>query len=268
MNNSVMPLSSMKEATQTPGIQPAGTPASLRLRQLEVHLVRALASNLAEMAAARQRIDELLAANAALEQTVSEHARREAQALHLAYHDELTGLPNRRLFQDRLGQALAQAARSQQHVALLYLDLDDFKTVNDRLGHTVGDSVLRGVAQRLLGNIRGTDTACRYGGDEFVILLPGLDNAGTSTMLIHKLRAALAAPYTIDNFDIHMAVSLGIAVHAGTVDSAVDLIDRADRELYCTKTARRKVRISLRNEAAPSPAGGMGLPQETNVTIT
>lgn len=250
MTSRPMPLSSKKESKQSPAKESTGIPTTPTLRQLEAYLVRALALSREETDAARQRIDELVAANAALGQAVREHARREAQALHIAYHDELTGLPNRRLLQDRLNQALAQAARSQQQVAVFFLDLDDFKTVNDRLGHTVGDTLLRRVAERLVSNIRSGDTACRYGGDEFVILLPGLDDPNTCTTVKKKLQTALAVPYAVDGVDIHMAASVGMAVHAGTPHPPVDLIGRADRDLYCAKAARSKVRILTQNHTS------------------
>jgi diguanylate cyclase (GGDEF)-like protein len=110
-----------------------------------------------------------------------------------AFHDELTGLPNRRLLLDRYHQAVALATRQHRLVALLFLDLDGFKNVNDTHGHAAGDRILQLVAARLLASIRASDTACRYGGDEFVVLLPELDTPGSAVAAARKIRSAVGA---------------------------------------------------------------------------
>ena len=113
-----------------------------------------------------------------------------AFTVHL-YHDELTGLPNRRLLRDRLNQ-MAQGARQHKQVVLLLLDLDGLETINDQLGHAAGDKVLQAVAERLSASIRAADTACRYGGDEFVIMLPEVDQPGLAGAVAAKVRARLS----------------------------------------------------------------------------
>ena len=147
--------------------------AALQLADVE----RALAESRGELEAAYRQIETLTNANSQLKSDFLDLSLMEAKTRTFAYHDELTKLPNRRLLQNRLSQAIAQAARHDTLVVLVLLDLDDFKSVNDRLGHAAGDKVLFAVAERLAGGIRGADTACRYGGDEFVVMLPELEDA-------------------------------------------------------------------------------------------
>ena len=158
-----------------------------------------------------------------------------ARVRHFAYHDELTGLPNRSLLLDRLNQAIVQAARQQKQVGLLLLDLDGFKCVNDRLGHATGDILLQRVAQRLLCCIRGADTACRYGGDEFVILLPEVDGEKNAAEVAQKLRAYLAKPYVVGDQSIALTASIGVAVYPRDGSNQTDLIRRADIAMYLAK---------------------------------
>ena len=128
------------------------------------------------MKAAQQQIDTLEKINSCLRQKLNRLEKKCAQALHSSYHDELTGLPNRNLLLDRLKQAMALSDRQHKQLALLFIDLDKFKNVNDRLGHVAGDKLLQQVAGRLAVCIRYGDTACRYGGDEFVIMLPEIES--------------------------------------------------------------------------------------------
>lgn len=137
---------------------------------------RTLAISRRETKAACRQIDSLRNDNSRLQLELLALARDEATARAFRYQDELTGLPNRRLLKDRLGQALARSARHDTQVVLLLLDLDDFKRINDSPGHAAGDHVLRMAAQRLSGGIRSADTACRYGGDEFVVMLPDVSS--------------------------------------------------------------------------------------------
>lgn len=204
---------------------------------------RALAKSQRETRSARLQIETLTKANGQLKSALKQLAQREAQARTFAHFDALTGLPNRRLLHDRLRQALAQGARLHKRVVLLLLDLDDFKSINDRLGHAVGDKVLRAVAHRLAAGIRAADTACRYGGDEFVIMLPAVADTRMAVAVSEKLRAALSAPYVIDNFEIHMSASTGKVVYPYEGESSVELLEKADVALYREKTTRAKVSI-------------------------
>jgi diguanylate cyclase (GGDEF)-like protein len=160
------------------------------------------------------------------------------QARRFAHHDELTGLPNRRLLLDRYNQAVALAARQDRRVALLFLDLDDFKRINDVYGHGAGDSILQQVAVRLRACIRSSDTACRYGGDEFVVLLPELEGRRNAVAAAGKIRTRLAAPYIIDGAEITVTASIGIAVYPVDGLEYGDLMRVTDGFMYRDKADR------------------------------
>jgi diguanylate cyclase (GGDEF)-like protein len=196
---------------------------------------QALAISRQDAQAAREHMQSLIEINSRLKHELIELARREAQVRDFAYHDELTGLPNRRLLLDRLNQALAQAARQHKQVVLLLLDLDAFKSVNDKLGHAGGDKLLQAVARRLTDGIRGADTACRYGGDEFVIMLPEVDNPRMAAAVWVKLKTALGEPYFIDGYQIRLTASMGAVVYPTDGQTDKELIRMADRALYRAK---------------------------------
>jgi diguanylate cyclase (GGDEF)-like protein len=185
--------------------------------------------------ATRQRIETLAESNAQLQQRVAELEREAAQTRHLAYHDSLTGLPNRALLRDRLRQAMLQATRQHKAVGLLLLDLDRFKSVNDELGHDAGDLILQGVAARLAGCIRGCDTACRYGGDEFVILLPEIRGIEDIDAVTRKIRARLLAPHWIGDRAVVIGASIGTALFNEDGANCGDLIRAADAAMFREK---------------------------------
>lgn len=162
-----------------------------------------------------------------------------ARIEHLAHHDALTGLPNRRLFEDRLVQALAVAARARRRLALLYLDLDGFKDINDSLGHRAGDELLRAVAERLAGTVRGGDTIARLGGDEFAVIQIELRSAPDAAVLAERLMAAAARPLRIGQHDIAIGASVGIALFPDDGSTADELRANADVALYSAKSAGR-----------------------------
>jgi diguanylate cyclase (GGDEF)-like protein len=198
-------------------------------------VTQALANSQREAQAAWEHIETLTQTNSRLNGQLIDLARREAQVRDFAYHDELTGLPNRRLLLDRLNQALAQATRRHKQVVLLLVDLDGFKSVNDRLGHAGGDKLLQAVAKRLTVSIRRADTACRYGGDEFLIMLPEVDNAGMAAAVWRKLKPALDEPYFIDGYQVRLTTSMGGVVYPTDGQTAEELIRRADGALYRAK---------------------------------
>ncbi|KKO44616.1 diguanylate cyclase [Arsukibacterium ikkense] len=154
-----------------------------------------------------------------------------------ALYDQLTGLPNRELFQDRMHSALARAGREQAIMALLYLDLDKFKQVNDRFGHNVGDELLQQTALRLQQAIRQTDTAARFGGDEFVILLEQVSSEATAMQLAENIRLLLCQPYVIDGQQLTINPSIGIALYPEHGSSQKELILNADEAMYLAKKA-------------------------------
>ncbi len=177
-------------------------------------------------------------------QDITERKLAELEIEHLAYFDMLTGLPNRRLLYDRLTHALATGARKQQHGALLLLDLDNFKSVNDIRGHHVGDMLLQEVAARLVANVRMGDTVARLGGDEFIVMLEGLSfiasEAGHQVETVgKKILQALNRPYQLAGNEHHNTPSIGAILFSENDQTADELIKRADTAMYEAKTAGR-----------------------------
>jgi diguanylate cyclase (GGDEF)-like protein/PAS domain S-box-containing protein len=175
---------------------------------------------------------------------ITERKRAEQRALHLAHHDALTGLPNRTLLLDRLRQALIQARRERKRLAVVMLDLDHFKTINDSLGHPVGDRLLCAVADRLREKIRESDTLARLGGDEFTLVQTGLYEPGGAGVLADKLIRAVAEPFTIDRRNLRTTTSAGIAIYPEDGTEPEALIERADVALYQAK-ARGRNRLAF-----------------------
>ncbi|MFZ6732080.1 diguanylate cyclase domain-containing protein [Undibacterium sp. Ji42W] len=158
---------------------------------------------------------------------------------HMAQHDALTNLPNRILLNDRIAQAIHLAKRNGTRLALLFLDLDNFKHTNDSLGHASGDVLLQSVAQRLSDCVRGSDTVSRYGGDEFVILLVGGKYAEDAAHIAEKIQLALLQPFQHDQKDLYAQASIGISLYPGDGQDAETLIKNADTAMYCAKSAGR-----------------------------
>ena len=158
---------------------------------------------------------------------------------YLAQHDSLTDLPNRILLNDRLNQAMALAHRHQQQLAVLFLDVDRFKHINDSLGHDVGDRLLQSVAQRLLGCVRKSDTVSRQGGDEFVILLSEVTRAQDAAVSAEKILMALSTPHRIDRHDLHVTASIGIVIYPDDGTEAETLMKHADFAMYHAKDSGR-----------------------------
>lgn len=167
--------------------------------------------------------------------------RREAERgmRHLAEHDHLTHLPNRRALVDRIGQAIIHAARRHEKFALLFLDLDRFKVVNDSLGHSKGDELLISVSQRLLSCVRKEDTVSRIGGDEFVILLRGIEHVDDIYSISNKIISTMSQPISIGELEIHSSFSIGICLYPNDGDDAEVLLKHADIAMYRAKDAGR-----------------------------
>ncbi|HJW24910.1 MAG TPA: EAL domain-containing protein [Rhodocyclaceae bacterium] len=170
---------------------------------------------------------------------ISDRKEAEAYIYHLAYHDSLTGLANRLLFRDRLDTALRQAQRSNRPLAVMMMDLDRFKTVNDTLGHQTGDKLLKEVAQRLAQSIRDCDTLARLGGDEFALLMPEIRSTLDAAAIARKLVHALAPEIDLGIQEVFVTTSIGIAVFPDHGDSGDQLIKNADVALYVAKNAGR-----------------------------
>src|SRR5665648_162165 len=170
---------------------------------------------------------------------VSEKRALLHQLFHQAHHDALTGLPNRVLFKDRAQQALAQAHRQQAQVAVLFLDLDRFKLINDTLGHTVGDQLLLATADRLVASLREGDTVSRQGGDEFLILLPRMRSENQVAQVAQKLINIFKEPLHLQEKEIYITVSLGIALYPSDGEDIENLIKYADAAMYHAKEEGR-----------------------------
>ncbi|PSJ43050.1 putative bifunctional diguanylate cyclase/phosphodiesterase [Allosphingosinicella deserti] len=170
---------------------------------------------------------------------VRERKEAEARIRYLAHHDALTGLPNRTLLADRLGVAIAHARRDGSKVGVLMLDLDHFKTINDSLGHHVGDELLEAVATRLRGCLRDSDTAARLGGDEFVIALSNVAQTMDAETVAEKVLAAIAEPFLVEGRSLHVGTSIGISFFPGDGEDAGALLQAADTAMYSAKESGR-----------------------------
>ena len=169
---------------------------------------------------------------------VTERKVLEEQLAYQAFHDPLTGLPNRALFADRLGHSLARSGRDARGVAALFMDLDNFKVINDSLGHEMGDKLLVGVAGRLGACLRPGDTAARLGGDEFAVLLENIVGADDAVAVAERLAGTLAEPFVLGGSEVYVSASIGVALGGGSSDDAPgleDLIRRADLAMYGAK---------------------------------
>ncbi len=166
---------------------------------------------------------------------VSESRRRAAHMSHLAEHDPLTDLPNRALIKDRLEQAISLARRHNHRIAVLFVDLDRFKHVNDTLGHVYGDELLKAVATRLKGLVRRSDTVGRLGGDEFIVVLSELGSAGTAADSATKFLTALAVPYQVGPHSLCVPASIGVSIYPSGGENAESLIQSADAAMYRAK---------------------------------
>jgi len=165
----------------------------------------------------------------------SRRKQDEERMLYLANFDDLTGLPNRNLFKDRLQHSLERAQRSQQFVALFYLDLDDFKRINDTLGHQVGDELLKAVAGRLNTCVRKSDTVARIGGDEFALVLEGVDDIDSATFTADKIVESMNTSITLDRHEIYVTCSIGIVLYPVDTTSTEDMLKDADAAMYRAK---------------------------------
>lgn len=210
--------------------------------------LNSLALNRVEME--QQRSDAQLRAlvlkldlsNGALRAEVTERIRLEALARYQATHDVLTGIPNRALFVDRLEQSLGRATRQGQACALFYVDVDDFKPINDRYGHQAGDALLKMLAQRIAMSMRAVDTVARLGGDEFAAIMEGPTSAEHALALAQRVSVAARAPYaltmpnTAGSIEVQVGISVGVALFPGNAKGVDELVSVADRAMYLAKS--------------------------------
>jgi diguanylate cyclase (GGDEF)-like protein len=190
---------------------------------------------------------------------VTEAYEAEARIAHMAHHDALTDLPNRVLFHERLDEALSRVRRYEEKLAVLYLDLDKFKTVNDTLGHAAGDKVLVAAAERLRKCVRECDMAARFGGDEFAVLQLRLAGPHEAGVLAERIVTLLSKPYDIDGQLVEIGASAGIALAPADGECAEQLLGNADMALYRAKEEGRRtfrffesgMGVRVRNHRAP-----------------
>jgi diguanylate cyclase (GGDEF)-like protein/PAS domain S-box-containing protein len=195
----------------------------------------------------KQMEDELKRTAAELVRSNAELAQSASQLRHLANHDTLTGLPNRKLFEERLGQALEWAQENSQLVALLFLDLDGFKLINDTQGHDIGDLLLKAVARRLTGCLRSSDTVSRLGGDEFTVILPAIPGVQDAGRVAEKILTTLSNPFEIEGHTIFVTISIGISLFPQNGEDAEMLVKEADNAMYQAKELGKN-----RHQFAPS----------------
>jgi len=174
---------------------------------------------------------------------------KDEQIRHLAFHDALTNLPNRLILKDRLQHAITRARRQNEHLALIFIDLDGFKAVNDTFGHEVGDLLLQGVADRIRNQLRDSDTAVRMGGDEFVILLEGQKPEDHSSRVFTALIDLISRPMTLKGHSVQVGASMGIAFFPDDAQDAETLLKRADAAMYSAKSSGRN---TFRFSASPT----------------
>ncbi|MBA7680581.1 putative signaling protein [subsurface metagenome] len=166
---------------------------------------------------------------------ITTRKQQEKQLAYTSTHDTLTGLANRALFSDHLSLALAHAQRNRQKFPIMLLDLDNFKDVNDRLGHSVGDKLLQAAGDRIKGILRKTDTVARMGGDEFLLLLPETTRTEDIDVVAQKILAAFRKPFLLDNHEVNTTTSIGISIYPSDGKEADTLIKNADIAMYRVK---------------------------------
>jgi diguanylate cyclase (GGDEF)-like protein len=180
-------------------------------------------------------IDTLRCINGRLVRLVAELTEREAQALQQADRDGLTGLYNRRKLGELLEKAVADALTHGQRVGVLFIDLDGFKGVNDAHGHALGDKLLTTVASRIAARARTGDFVCRYGGDEFVVILPRVADTAAALQVADSIRNRVALPYRIDGTELQVTAAIGAAIYPDQAASSVELLELADEAMYRVK---------------------------------
>jgi diguanylate cyclase (GGDEF)-like protein len=188
--------------------------------------------------------------------------QKSAQLEFLARHDELTGLYNRRAFEERAREAIARAKRYGRLVALLVLDLDGFKAVNDSYGHAVGDEVLRDIGRRIASRTRSTDSACRMGGDEFLVLLEDVADTKSAETFAERLVATIREPVWLRGEALHVGASAGVAVCPEAGDDSTQMTRAADFAMYAAKAAGG----GCVHVAAPAPPGDQASPADSRTS--
>jgi diguanylate cyclase (GGDEF)-like protein/PAS domain S-box-containing protein len=187
---------------------------------------------------------------------ITERKQAEARIQHLAHHDPLTNLPNRRLLADRMRQALAQARRFKRSMAVVFIDLDEFKGINDTLGHDVGDALLKVIAERLIGCVRAGDTVSRMGGDEFVIILSEITRVDDVKLVARKVMESVALPIQVKGHTLRVTASIGISLYPDDAGDGETLMKHADVAMYRAKSMGRNAYALYESARAGAPVPG------------
>jgi diguanylate cyclase (GGDEF)-like protein len=198
-----------------------------------------------------QEVTTLRAMVAKIQEELAGAQEREKRARYLAFHDDLTALPNRRFFRERLGRALTNQGAGPPHLAVIYLDLDDFKALNDTYGHATGDALLNLVAERLAHALRAEDLVSRLGGDEYACLITGMSNRQRLQQIASTLFETVSAPFKIGTLTLNVRPSIGIAVCPSDGTTTDDLMRAADTAMYGAKRQRSSFSFSERPYKAP-----------------
>ncbi len=214
-------------------------PQAYEARQLQAQQIREndLLKDLLEKKKANQA-QKIASRETELEQELVERIALEKQLTHLAFHDALTGLPNRSLFVDRLQRAIAEAERKKESVVVMFIDMDDFKKVNDSFGHQVGDRVIQGAALRLKKCLRDIDSIARMGGDEFTLLFPHVGGKEDIEIIARRLIESLDDPIVVEGTEFRMAISIGISIYPDDAENEDSLLRNADTAMYFAKHTR------------------------------
>ena len=183
---------------------------------------------------------------------ITERQKAEEIIRHQAFHDPLTGLANRILFYDRMQMAFKLAKRNQKMVAVIILDIDRFKEINDTHGHMAGDKILESVAERLSGLVRSSDTVARYGGDEFTLIMPSLSCESDALVIVKKIISVFDSPFHIEKTSINVTSSVGVAIYPAHGTNADTLMNKADNAMYRAKAMGRNKYCFYGNESDPS----------------
>jgi diguanylate cyclase (GGDEF)-like protein len=207
-----------------------------------------------KLADPRRELETLRAANARLVREVAALKEREAQALQLADRDGLTGLYNRRRMLELLETSISEAAQSGHGVGLLFIDLNGFKGINDEYGHGAGDKILTTVATRIAARVRTGDFVCRYGGDEFVVILPNVPDAAAVTRVADTIRTRVALPYWLYGSEQHLTAAIGESMYPHDGQNAEVLLHRADQAMYRLKARLARPMMSLGSLPQRPPA--------------
>lgn len=215
-----------------------------------------------QLQAADQENQRLHSSNERLTVELAAITRQQIETRHLAHHDGLTGLPNRQMLMQRLQAGIAESFSRQGQLALMFIDLDGFKVVNDRYGHSAGDKLLTVVASRIASCVRAEDVACRYGGDEFVVMLADINEAAIAVGIAETIRSRIEGLYSINGQELRISASIGLALYPSDGDQWDALLNCADASMYRDKIHRqgrhRPSLAALDQEASRSLSGDNG----------